>query len=62
MNSRHYYSHLFEKKANRKIAEGAGLYHLTNKLQYLLICCFLHELGLENAKINDILQKYSERL
>lgn len=61
-NSRNYYSHFYNKSTDMQIAEGADLYHLTNKLRYLLICCFLHELGLENVKINNILQTYSERL
>lgn len=61
-NSRNYYSHFYNKSVDMQIAEGPALYLLTNKLQYLLICCFLHELGLDNLKINDILQKYSERL
>lgn len=60
VNSRNYYSHLFAKKNNRKVADGAELFFLTKKLRYLLICCFLHELGLKNAKINELVEGYRE--
>ncbi|WP_268225795.1 ApeA N-terminal domain 1-containing protein [Sinomicrobium oceani] len=59
--TRHYYSHFYNKTTDMQIAEGVDLYHLTIKLQNLLICCFLHELGVDNEKINEILQKFYDK-
>lgn len=62
VDSRNYYSHFYNRTANMQIADGVDLYHLTIKLRNLLICCFLHELGLCNQKINEILEKYAKTL
>ncbi|KYH07807.1 hypothetical protein A1704_03840 [Chryseobacterium cucumeris] len=59
-NSRNYYSHFYNKLPNEKVAEGIDLFNLTKQLRYLLICCFLHKLGLDNIKINEVLSKHSE--
>ena len=56
VNSRDYYSHFYNKEENMKIIEGRELYKLTSELRKLLVCCLLRELGLDNNKINLILQ------
>ena len=57
--SRHYYSHILklEKKEERKALDGAKLFDLTKKLRVLLICCVLNFLGMDNVKINELLNK-----
>lgn len=57
--SRHYYSHILklEKKEERKALDGAELFGLTRKLRVLLICCVLNFLGMDNLKINELLNK-----
>lgn len=59
-NSRNYYSHFYSKSSMIQIADGSTLFHLTRKLRHLLICCFLHEIGVDNIKINNILQKNNQ--
>jgi hypothetical protein len=46
-NSRHYYSHFFNKKANAHVAGGVELYKLTQSLKAILICCILSETGFD---------------
>lgn len=57
--SRNYYSHILklEKKEKKQALEGAELYDLTRKLRVLLVCCALSFLGMDNQKINDLLNK-----
>lgn len=55
-NTRNYYSHFYKKEG--KIIEGIALYELTSTLRYLLICCLLHELGIDILKIKGILDKH----
>lgn len=57
--SRDYYSHILklEKKEKRNALEGAKLFDLTRKLRVLLICCVLNFLGMDNAKINELMNK-----
>ena len=57
--SRDYYSHILklEKKEMRNALEGAKLYDLTRKLRVLLICCILNFLGMDNGRINELLNK-----
>lgn len=55
--SRNYYSHILklEKKEKKQALEGAKLFDLTRKLRVLLICCVLDFLGMDNNKINELL-------
>lgn len=62
VDSRGYYSHFYERAADMQFAESVDLYNLTNQLRYLLICCLLHELGLDNGKINEVIQKHTGKL
>lgn len=57
--SRNYYSHILklEKKEGKHALDGLALFDLTKKLRVLLICCALNFLGLENDKINKLLNK-----
>ena len=62
--SRHYYSHILklENKEIKNALDGWGLYDLTKKLRVLLICCVLNHMGLDNAKINQLLNKSSNAI
>ena len=40
---------------NYQVANNMELYELTKKLQILLICCLLSFLGMDNARINNLL-------
>lgn len=55
--SRNYYSHILklDKKDKTTALDGAQLFYLTKKLRVLLICCVLNFLGLDNEKINELL-------
>ncbi len=53
--SRDYYSHFFEEKEN--VLDGIELYHLSEKLRILLICCVLSLIGFENEQINLLINK-----
>lgn len=57
--SRDYYSHILklEKKEKKNALEGAKLFELTRKLRVLLICCLLSFLGMDNVRINELLNK-----
>lgn len=57
--SRHYYSHILklEKKEKRNVLEGWKLFDLTKKLRVLLMCCVLNFMGMDNDKINLLLNK-----
>lgn len=57
VNSRNYYSHFYPEKEKSNVVSGEKLYDLTKRLRNLLICCFLHELGLSNKKISEIIDK-----
>lgn len=62
--SRNYYSHILklEKKEQKLALEGAKLFSLTRKLRVLLICCVLSFMGIENAKIDELLNKCNNSL
>lgn len=55
--SRNYYSHILklDEKEKKQAVDGMELYELTKKLQILLICCLLSFLGMDNARINNLL-------
>lgn len=55
--SRHYYSHILklEEKEKKNVLDGIQLFELTKKLRVMLICCVLKFLGLDNVKINVLL-------
>lgn len=55
--SRNYYSHILklENKKKKNALDGAQLFYLTKKLRVLLICCVLSFLGMDNKKINELL-------
>lgn len=57
--SRNYYSHILklEKKKDKHALEGWELFDLTKKLRVLLICCVLNFMGMDNEKINQLLNK-----
>ena len=57
--SRNYYSHILklEKKKDKHALEGWELFDLTKKLRVLLICCVLNFMGMDNDKINRLLNK-----
>ena len=55
VDSRHYYSHLMDKKEKKHAVDGVELYYLTQKLRKLLICCLLDFVGFDKPKINEIL-------
>lgn len=59
--SRNYYSHILklEKKEDKHALEGWELFDLTKKLRVLLICCVLNFMGMDNDKINQLLNKSS---
>ncbi|MDM1404886.1 hypothetical protein HX039_12305 [Myroides marinus] len=59
-DTRNYFSHFYIPKDSHEVLTGSKLFLLTNQLRYLLICCLLHELGVNNAMINNIIDKYSE--
>lgn len=59
VDSRHYYSHFMHKSKKPNTLEGIGLYRLTKKLRIILICCLLNFIGIENIKINELLNKSS---
>ena len=64
VGSRDYYSHILkiEKKAHKHALDGVDLYHLTKKLQILLICCVLNFMGVSNDRINKLLNKSNNTL
>ncbi|QEM12379.1 HEPN domain-containing protein [Mucilaginibacter rubeus] len=62
VNSRHYYSHFFEKKANAHVATGIELYELTQKLKVILICCVLSQTGFAQNDIITIMKAYRDRV
>jgi len=57
VDSRNYYSHILklDKKAVRNVLDGAELLSLTNNLRTLLVCCVLNFMGLDNNRINQLL-------
>lgn len=55
VDSRHYYSHLMDKKEKKHAVDGVELYYLTQKLRKLLICCLLDFVGFDKSQINEIL-------
>lgn len=62
--SRNYYSHILklEKKVDKHALEGWELFKLTKKLRVLLICCVLNFMGMDNDKINQLLNKCDNSL
>lgn len=57
VDSRHYYSHFMNKAKKSDTLDGLELYRLTKKLRIILICCLLNFIGMENIKINELLNK-----
>lgn len=57
VDSRHYYSHFMNKSKRPNTLDGIELYNLTKKLRILLICCLLNFIGIENKRINELLNK-----
>lgn len=57
VDSRHYYSHFMNKSKKPNTLDGLELYRLTKKLRIILICCLLNFIGIENKKINELLNK-----
>ena len=55
-NTRHHYSHLLLEDA-RQIADDAKIRKYTFILRKYVICCVLRVLGLDDIKINEILNK-----
>lgn len=55
VNSRHYYSHYFDKNKKSNIVDGYDLYKLNRKLRILLICCTLSLMNFTSPEINDII-------
>lgn len=55
--SRHYFSHILrmDEKEKKQAVDGIELYRLTEKLRILLICCLLSFLGMDNDRINSVL-------
>lgn len=55
--SRHYYSHILkmDQKEKKQVADGMELFNITEKLRILLICCLLSFLGMDNERINALL-------
>lgn len=55
--SRNYYSHVLrvDLKEDKKAQDGFKLYDLMGRLRVLLICCVMDFLGLNHAKINQLL-------
>lgn len=55
--SRNYYSHVLrvDLKENKKAQDGLKLYDLMGRMRVLLICCVLGFLGLDHAKINQLM-------
>ncbi|WP_374950056.1 HEPN domain-containing protein [Mucilaginibacter sp.] len=62
VNSRHYYSHFFHKKANVHVATGIELYELTQKLKVILVCCVLSQVGFAQNDIITIMKAYRDRV
>lgn len=62
--SRHYYSHILklDEKEKKQAVDGKELYVLTEKLRVLLICCLLSFLGMDNVRINDLLNNCHKSL
>jgi len=57
VDSRHYYSHFINKTKKPNTLYGSELFHLTQKLRILLVCCLLNFMGIANQRINDLLNK-----
>lgn len=53
VNSRHYYSHFYEKNDN--VLDGLELFKLTEQLRVLLICCVLRLIGFDTKLINKLI-------
>lgn len=53
--TRNYYSHLHKRRKD-KIADGVGLYQITEELERLLVCCVMDYLGFLPSEI-DILAR-----
>lgn len=55
--SRNYYSHVLrvDLKEDKKAQDGFKLYDLMGRMRVLLICCVMDFLGLDHAKINQLL-------
>lgn len=54
-DSRNYYSHLFVEYDEQQVRFGEKLYHLTNRLKILLLCCILKEIGFDGKKVKELI-------
>lgn len=57
VDSRHYFSHFVPKAKKPFAKDGIELYHLTNQIRKLLICCVLNFVGFSNEQINKIVKE-----
>ncbi|MBU1679713.1 MAG: hypothetical protein KKD86_12835, partial [Bacteroidetes bacterium] len=55
-NSRNYYVH-FSPSLKKKALVGGQLYHLSEKLKYLLIYCLLKDIGISENDISKVFSK-----
>lgn len=60
VNSRHYYSHFFNKKPNTHVADRFELFELTKSLKIILICCVLSQTGFDQDEIVLIMNAYQD--
>jgi hypothetical protein len=57
--SRNYYTH-FNKDNEEKVLKGEKLFRLTQKMDFLLQACFLHELGFPPEKCEKLISSSGE--
>lgn len=55
-DSRNYYTH-YSKKDEKKALKGKQLYNLSERLQLLLVCSFLIEVGINKTNLSACLEK-----
>lgn len=60
-NSRNYYVH-FSPSLKKKALTGGKLYHLSEKLKYLLIYCLLKDIGISESNITETFSKNRHEL
>jgi hypothetical protein len=58
IDSRHHYSHILPIGKKINVCKGIELYELAEKLKPLLISCILSLIGLDNNKIDKLLQDF----
>jgi hypothetical protein len=55
LDTRNYYTH-YDKSLEKRASQGEELYYVTKVLDYLLMECFLKELGLKQEEIKELFQ------